>query len=151
MKRAIKIISLILAVFILASCSIYKSVDIGDVNNVDFKGMKDNKFILNLAVPISNTNGYKIKIKSMDLDLKINGSYIGKMTIENEIVVPPKSDEVQEFPIVIVVRNPLASMATMYKMRNSKSFDMEMEGTIKVKALLKSKTIKVSEKQRVKL
>jgi LEA14-like dessication related protein len=151
MKRVIKLIPLILVVFILTGCSIYKSVDIGEVNNVDFKGMKDNKVILNLKVPISNPNGYKIKIKSMDLDLKINGSYIGKMTIDNDIVIPPKSDEVHEFSVVIIVRNPLASMATMYKMRNSKSFDMEMDGTIKVKALIRSKIIKVSEKQRVKL
>lgn len=151
MKRVINLISLVIVVFILSGCSIYKSVDIGDVNNVNFKGMNDNKVILNLKVPISNPNGYKIKIKSMDLDLKINGSYIGKMTIENDIVIPPKSDEVQEFPVIIIVRNPLASMATMYKMRKSKSFDMEMEGDIKVKALIRSKTIKVSEKQRVKL
>lgn len=151
MKRVINLISLIIVVFILSGCSIYKSVDIGNVDNVDFKGLVDNKVNLNLKVPISNPNGYKIKIKSMDLDLKINGNYIGKMTIANDIVIPPKSDEVHEFPVIIVVRNPLASMATMYKMRNSKSFDMEMDGDIKVKALIKSKIIKVSEKQRVKL
>jgi LEA14-like dessication related protein len=151
MKRIINIIPLILIVIVLSSCSIYKPVDIGDVNNVDFKGMADNKVNLNLKVPISNPNGYKIKIKSMDLDLKINGNYIGKMTIADVIVIPRKSEEVQEFPVEIIVRNPLASMAIMYKLRNAKSFEMELNGTIKVKAFLNSKTIKVSEKQRVKL
>ena len=151
MKRVINLIPLILVVFILTGCSIYKTVDIGDVNNVDFKGMVDNKVNLNLKVPISNPNGYKIKIKSMNLDLKINGNYIGKMTIADVIVIPKKSEEVQVFPVEIIVKNPLASMATMYKLRNAKSFEMDINGTIKVKALLNSKIIKVSEKQRVRL
>ncbi|MDA3954541.1 MAG: LEA type 2 family protein [Bacteroidales bacterium] len=151
MKRIRNLIPLLLVVFVLSSCSIYKAVDIGDVDNVDFKGMVDNKVNLNLKVPISNPNGYKIKIKSMDLDLKINGKYIGKMTIANDIVIPSKSEEAQDFPVEIIVKNPLGSMATLYKIRNAKSFEMEINGTIKVKALINSKIIKVSEKQRVKL
>lgn len=151
MQKLLKLIQLLLIVFILSGCSIYKSMDIGDVNNVDFKGMIDNKVSLNMKIPISNPNAYKIRLKSMDLDLKINGNYIGKMTIANEIVIPPKSEELQEFPVEIIVRNPLAAMTSMYKIRNAKSFEMDINGTIKVKALLRSKKIEVSEKQTVKM
>ena len=146
-----KIIYILVTTVLLSSCSAYKSVNIGDVENVDFKGMVDNKISLELKVPVTNTNAYKIKIKNMDLDVTINGRYLGKMINAKEIVIPAKSDSVQVFPVDIQVRNILSSMSSLYKLRNSKSFEMQIEGTIKVKALMRSKTIKVSEKQHVSI
>ena len=151
MKRIINLIGLILLTVVLSSCNAYKSVNIGDIDNVNFKGMIDNKISLELQVPITNPNGYKIKIKSMDLDVTVNGNYLGKMKNSSEIVIPAKSDEVHNFLVDIYVKNALASMASMYKLRKAKSIEMQIEGTIKVKALLNSKTIKVSEKQSVSI
>ena len=142
---------LILISIVLSSCNAYKTVDIGEVNKVDFKGMVDNKISFELKVPVKNPNGYKITIKSMDLDVSINGNYIGKMRNPGEIIIPAKSDEIQDFPVDIKVKNALASMALFYKMRNERVFEMEIVGTIKVKALLKTKTIEVSEKQSVSM
>ncbi len=151
MKRIINLIGLILITVVLSSCNAYKSVNIGDIDSVNFKGMIDNKISLELQVPVTNPNGYKIKIKSMDLDITVNGSYLGKLKNTIEIVIPAKSDEIQNFPVEIYVKNALASMASMYKLRKAKSLEMQIEGTIKVKALLNSKTIKVSEKQDVNI
>jgi len=151
MKRIINLIGLILLTVVLSSCNAYKSVNIGDIENVNFKGMIDNKISLELQVPVTNPNGYKIKIKSMDLDVTINGSYLGKLKNTGEIVIPAKSDEIQNFPVEIYVKNALASMASLYKLRKAKSLEMKIEGTIKVKALLSTKTIKVSEKQDVSI
>lgn len=149
-KIKIKNIAGLIGLFIiLSSCNVYKSVDIGSIENVNFKGMVDNKISLELQVPVTNPNGYKIKIKEMDLDVTINGKYLGKMKNADEIIIPAKSSDIQIFPVDIHVKNILTSMSSLYKIRKSKSFEMQIEGTIKVKALLNSKTIKVSEKQSV--
>ena len=145
------ILGIVLISIVLSSCNAYESVDIGGVDNVNFKGMVDNKVSLELLVPITNPNAYKIKIKSMDLDVTINGKYLGKLKNADEIVIPAKSDEIQNFPVDIYVKNMLASMSSLYKMRKSGKFEMEIEGTMKVKAFLHSKTIEVSEKQSVSL
>jgi LEA14-like dessication related protein len=151
-NNRIRNIAGLLVLFIaLYSCNAYKSVDIGDVSNVNFKGMVDNKISIELSIPVTNPNGYKIKIKEMDLDVTINGKYLGKMKNSSEIVIPSKSDEVQVFPVDIHVSNLLTSMSSLYKMRKAKSFEMQIEGKIKVKAFLNSKTIEVSEIQSVSL
>ena len=111
----------------------------------------NNKVNLELKVPVTNPNGYKIKITSMDLDVTINGKYLGKMKNAEVITIPKKSDEIHNFPVNIYVKNLLGSMSVLYKMRKMKSFEMQIEGTIKVKAMLRSKTIEVSEKQRISL
>lgn len=151
MMKIRNILILLLSTIILSSCGAYKMVNIGDVDKVDFKGMVNNKISLELQVPVSNPNGYKLKIKSMDLDVSINGNYIGKMKNANQIIIPAKSNEVQVFPVDIYVKNVLAGMSSLYKIRNSSSFEMEIDGTIKVKALLRGKTIQVKEKQRVSI
>ena len=152
LREFFKIIPGVLLITILfSSCNVYKSVNIGDVDNVDFKGLVDNKVNLELKVPVTNPNGYKIKITSMDLDVTVNGKYLGKMKNAEVITIPKKSDEIHNFPVNIYVKNLLGSMSVLYKMRKMKSFEMQIEGTIKVKAMLRSKTIEVSEKQRVSL
>jgi LEA14-like dessication related protein len=144
----IVIISIIVSV-IFSSCGIYKSVDIGGVDNVDFKGMADNKVSLQLKVPVENPNAYKLKITKMDLDVTINGKYLGKMTNSKEIIIPKKSNDVQIFPVDVHVKNMLGSMSMFYKLRNMKSVEMQIEGKIKVKALMRTKTIEVNEKQMI--
>ena len=145
------IFGVFLITILFSSCNVYKSVNIGDVDNVDFKGLVDNKVNLELKVPVTNPNGYKIKITSMDLDVTVNGKYLGKMKNAEVIIIPKKSDEIHSFPVNIYVKNLLGSMSVLYKMRKMKSFEMQIEGTIKVKAMLRSKTIEVSEKQRISL
>ncbi len=150
-KRPQSIIGIILLIFILNGCNAYKSIDIGDIENVNFKGMVNSKISLELSIPITNPNGYKIKIKSMDLDVSIDGKYLGKLKNTNEIIIPAKSDEVQNILVDIHIKNMLSGMSSFYKISNSKSFKMQIEGTIKAKAFLSSKTIKVSEIQDVSL
>jgi len=151
-KLKLKSTLLLLSISILFNaCSIYKSVDIGGVDNVDFKGMVDNKISLQLKVPIKNPNGYKLKITDMDLDVTINGKYLGKMKNSKTITIPKKSDEVQIFPVDVHVKNMLTSMSMFYKLRKMKSAEMQIVGTMKVKALMRSKTIDISEKQTISL
>jgi len=151
-KLKLKSTLLLLSISILFNaCSIYKSVDIGGVDNVDFKGMVDNKISLQLKVPIKNPNGYKLKITDMDLDVTINGKYLGKMKNSKTIIIPKKSDEVQIFPVDVHVKNMLTSMSMFYKLRKMKSAEMQIVGTMKVKALMRSKTIDISEKQTISL
>lgn len=151
MKRIVNLMTLFVLITFLSGCNAYNSIDIGDVQDVNFRGMVDNKISLELQIPVTNSNGFKIKLKSMDIDVTINGSYIGKMEIANQIIISAKSNEIQKFPVDIYVKNALSSMAKMYKLRKSGSFEIELNGTIKAKALLKGKTIKVSEKQTVRM
>ena len=73
-------LQLVLIILSLSSCSVYKSIDVGDITDVKFRGMTDNKILLDLKIPITNPNNFNLKIKSLDLDISVNGKYMGKMT-----------------------------------------------------------------------
>jgi LEA14-like dessication related protein len=138
-------------VFLLSSCTIYKSIDVGDINDVRFKGMVDNKINLDLKVPINNPNNFKLKIKELDLDISLNGKYIGKMKNDTLIIIPKNYEGISTFPVEIQVENILSSAMLFYKLKKTKQVEILIEGKIIAKSFLHGKTIKVSEKQTIDL
>jgi len=147
-----KSILLFISILILLSgCNAYKSVEIGEIKDFKFKGLTDNIVTLDLNIPIKNMNGFNLKVKSMDIDISVNGKYVGKMTNPSKIIIPKNFDSIQTFPVQIEVKNILASSMTFYKLKNAKNINIQIEGKIKVKALLHSKTIDVSEKKNINL
>jgi len=144
-------LQLIVLILLLSGCNVYKSVEVGDINDVRFRGMVDNKINLDLKVPISNPNNFNLKIKELDLDISVNGKYIGKMKNDTLIVIPKKYEGVTTFPVEIQVENILSSAMSFYKLKNAKQVEILIEGKIIAKSFLHRKTIKVSEKQTVNL
>lgn len=143
-KITLQLVSLIL---LLSSCNVYKSVDVGEINDIRFRGMVDNKINLDLKVPIKNPNNFKLKIKDLDLDISLNGKYIGKMRNDTLIVIPSNYEGISTFPVEIQVDNILSSAMMFYKLKNAKQVEILIEGKIIAKSFLYRKTIKVSEKQ----
>nr|MDA3781347.1 hypothetical protein [Bacteroidales bacterium] len=92
MKNKISLILFLLVV--LNSCTMYKSVDVGDISDVNFKGMKNNKINIDVSIPIENQNFYSIKIKSVDLELYVNDNFFGKIRNSNKIKFSAKCNEI---------------------------------------------------------
>ena len=136
---------------ILSSCNPYNSIDIGKVTDVKFRSLVDNKISLDLSVPIKNSNRFNIEIKSMDLNISVNGKYIGKIKNENEILISKKFDGIQIIPVEIEVENILSSAMTIYKLQKAKRIEVFIDGKIIAGTFLHRKTIKISEKQMVDL
>jgi LEA14-like dessication related protein len=147
-KIALLLFSIIL---LLSGCNVYKSVEVGDINDVKLKGMVDNRITLDLKVPINNPNNFKLRIKELDLDISVNGKYLGKMKNDTLITIPKKYDGVTTFPVEIQVENILSSAMSFYKLKNAKQVEILIEGKIIAKSFLHRKTIKVSERQTINL
>jgi len=137
-------LQLVLIILSLSSCSVYKSIDVGDITDVKFRGMTDNKILLDLKIPITNPNNFNLKIKSLDLDISVNGN-------DSLIIIPKKFNGVKNFPVVIEVDNILSSAMSFYKLKNARQVDIGLDGKIIAKSFLHKKTVKVSEKQTIDL
>ena len=109
--------------------------------------MEGNKLSLDLKVPISNPNNFKLKIKSLDFDISVNDRFIGKMKNDTLIIVPKHFDGVQSFPVYVQLDNLLSNAMMLYKLKKEKQVEIKVEGEITVKSFLHNKKIKVSEKQ----
>ena len=87
----------------------------------------------------------------MNVDVTINKQYLGTMTIQKPVIVPKKSDQNHSFFVNIEIKNMLAGMSMFYKMKKMKNVELELKGKMKVKAIMRNKTIDISEKHSVNL
>ena len=140
-----KIFFIILLTLLFNSCTMYKIVDIGSVNDVDFKGLKSNNINLDISLPINNPNLYPIKIKSVDLDLYVNDKLFGKIKNNNDIKFAAKCNETYLLPIDVEIKNVLSGALQMINLSNSEKIKIRIKGNVKARGLIFVKKIEVDE------
>ncbi|MFO7829267.1 MAG: LEA type 2 family protein [Bacteroidales bacterium] len=153
MKKQFRLhlINIIIISFIFSGCSSFKDIEIGEIENVEFKGLYNNLAGLELTIPVSNPNNFKINIIDMNLDISINGKHLGKMTNLQKVVIPSRSEGSLIFPLQVELSNMLSGVLSLYKLRNTKNFEVQINGSIKARSFLHFKTIDVNEKHMVNL
>ena len=90
---------LLLGTLLLTGCFSYKEVVMHDVVDVDVKRLDTKGVYLRARVKLENPNGYRIHVKEPDVDLFLNGTYVGKGFLDTALVLPRRSDQVHEIPL----------------------------------------------------
>jgi len=138
--------------FLLSSCT-YQDVEVIEVVDVQVKSFSANRIEAVIFVKIKNPNGYKIKIVDSDLDLYINNSKMGKAKLTKRVVIPAKSETIQEVGVEAKVGNLLSAggIGGILSLIGSQSINLRVKGTIKAKAFVITKKVDVDFDKRVQL
>ncbi|MCF6365370.1 MAG: LEA type 2 family protein [Bacteroidales bacterium] len=141
---------LVIILFGLLSCNT-KDVNIGDIKDVKLGGINSDNISLNITVPISNPNNFKIKIKKYNLTLKINNQTFKLIENNKNIVISRKFNGTISFPIKLKSEKlfNLKTVKTLYQLFSSKKAEIEIIGTIKIKVMCIPKKIQIKEKRTV--
>jgi LEA14-like dessication related protein len=137
---------------LLNSCTLYKEVEVLEVQNVSIKEFSENLVEVEVELLIDNPNWYKIKIIESDLDLFLNGREIGTLQLGQKVVVPKKTRSVQKISIYTdydeLRENFLQNVLTLLFARTT---EVQAKGYIKAKGLLVAKKIPVDIKEEIDL
>ena len=137
---------LFILVVLLSSCSIGDNINVGNPNEITIDGVEGNNLKFTVSVPITNTNTFKVKIKEINLDARVNGKYLGVVTGDSKIVIPPNTKAFYDVDLNLEIKNIVLGATTIYKMSKNEDYpDLDLEGEIKASALLMVKKIKVKE------
>lgn len=155
MKNHFKIYNFIfiLTIIIFASSCKFQNIEIGEVQDVKIDKVSTDKVKINIPIFIKNPNGFKIKLKSYDLDIKINGHKFNIIESENKVVIPKRYEGVINIPLVIDSEGILSlkTVKTVLEIVKQRQFVLDAKGHIKVKVFPFSKKIEINEKRKVKL
>ena len=95
------IISLFIVLF-TSSCLTYEEVDIKEIDDIKVENLltssKQTKLIL--KIKIHNPNTYTIKIKDADLNLFIGKKDLGKLKLQDVVVLKKKTEKVQTITLL---------------------------------------------------
>ncbi len=134
--------------FLLKSCTLFHSVEVGEVQSINFTRFGNQKVTFELLIPIENRNFLNFKIKDVDLDVIVNNEYLGKITNVEEVLVFNRSNESYTFPLDIEYTgtNILKGALTLFSFFLERKAEVRIAGFIRVKSFLFSKKIDVDER-----
>ncbi len=84
---------------LLTSCLGYREVVLQDVSNITVDRFDAKGVAVRVDAVIENPNGFRIKAMDPDVDLFLNGTFIGKGRLDSTIVLDRKSTRTYSIPI----------------------------------------------------
>lgn len=93
------LILILLGTLLLSGCLSYKEVVMHDIVDVDVRKLNLNGVELTAHVLLENPNGYRIQVKDPDVDLYLNGTFVGKGMLEHPLVLDRRSSRIYEIPL----------------------------------------------------
>ena len=139
------IFSIVFISTVLTSCFQLQELQIGEIKNIQMKGLNNNLITLQITVPIQNPNPYRLKIKSGDLKVMVNNTEVGKIKQMENLVISGKSSKDYNVRVVVEITNIAGGLASAYKLVQGSNADIRLSGKVKVQSFLYFKTIDVED------
>ncbi len=146
----IGLITLFSIVF-LTSCFDYEDVEFKGVQNVGLEGREGGKVTLRIDMKVNNPNNYNIKIKKSSLDIFVNGSYVGKTKMKNNITLKKNQQNVYPLYLTLSEKELKSSALSSFGSLLRGSMKVRIQGNIKAKVYGIGKKFPIDVEQPVNL
>lgn len=97
--RSFLAVLLLLGTLLFTGCLSYKEVAMHHIEDVEVKRLDAKGLHLTALVQLENPNGYRIHVKNPDVDLYLNGTYVGKGYLDTNLVLPKRSNMIHRVPL----------------------------------------------------
>ena len=138
----IKTTLLLLAIFSICSCSKPKDLTYGAITDVSVKNLSLSGADVEATIPVENLNGYDITVQDAQMDLLANDKVIAHINQGYPVIIKSKSKQDYKVGASIKLANAGALM-TIMSLANGNNAVLTLDGTLKAKALVVTKTVKV--------
>ncbi len=150
LHRTLVYLTLIALPLLLTSCHKLDSIDFKKLNNLNIEQNKGS-LLVTANVEMYNPNNRKFVIETADIDVYVEDTYIGKLQLPNEIMIPAKANFSATCSINVKMGNMLlGGLSVMGKLRKGE-VNARFAGTMKVRFMFASKTLKIDNIQKIKI
>lgn len=150
MKKRIFAISFFVFLF-LVSCSPVEEVRIGPATGIEINGFSGKQVSFKVMVNIENPNRQSFTLRSLDLDVLLNGMYIGKIKSTEKVNIPKWSSKVYTFPLSAELKSLSLSVFALADLFLHRYIDVELKGIAKINSGLMRKKIPINEQEKIQL
>lgn len=141
---------LLLGTLLLTSCFSYQEVVMHDIVDVELKKLDARGVSLTALVKLENPNGYRIHVKDPDVDLYLNGTFVGKGFLDTNLVLPKRSNMVHRVPLHAEFKG-VNLLMVMLGSALSKEATIGAKGTVMGQAVLLRKRFPFEVEEKVDL
>ena len=124
----------VLAALLFTSCLSYKEVELVDITDVEVEKFDAKGVSVRVDAMIANPNGYKIHVLDPDVDLFLNGKFVGKGILDTALVLDKKSTRVYSVPLHADLKGGSLLMVMLSGAMNGGKYLLGAKGTVVGKA-----------------
>ena len=107
-NQILKKVMVVFTITFLVSCSSYQDIELVEVNGISVTEIESGgEASLIISAKINNPNSYKIKLKSSEINVKINGIDFGIVSLDKAIDLERKSISDNDFYLEVNVKDLL--------------------------------------------
>jgi len=133
---------LIFILALLCSCSGLKQIRIEEVRNVQLKPFKGSTLEVGLEARVNNPSYRKVQLTKLELNVQRGNTPFAAISATEKINIPRRSNDFTPVPLEIRLRNVLSAIMAL-QAKNFSIDELTVEGEIRAKAFLLSKTIRI--------
>lgn len=150
MTQLARIATAILILTIMG-CSPYKPVDISKPKKIKLDNISLSSLDMEVDLKITNPNFYKITVKDFRFDVAINGVDFGEINYRRDVVIKGNSSQVVAIPFTVSSSGAFSKALSLIRSLDDTTVKIHLDGKVKAKGLLFSKSVKVTRTKNIKL
>jgi LEA14-like dessication related protein len=134
----------------LASCTAYRDVEFKGVKRTQFTGFNSSGVSCEFDVELFNPNPYKISLVSSDVDLFMEGTRLGHLSLPTSSVLLPEEKTILKLTCTAEAESIPKILSGAIGLVFKKEVVIEGKGSVTAKAFMISKVVPVEFTQRLK-
>jgi LEA14-like dessication related protein len=151
LSRSINSLFIVLSLTLFSSCGDLERIEIGDPQEVKIQGFDGNYLKILAQIPINNPSAYNVKIQEIDLRVYLNGTYIGKLIVDEAIEIERKVNKNYELPVKIRLNNILGAAYIMMNMKQGQKVEIRLEGLVTAKTIMFTREFQIDQTKKIVL
>ena len=132
--NALRSFGLFLLLTTLAGCMRYSEVELLAIRDTQLTQMDANGMEATVSMEISNPNNYRIQVMDPDVDLFLNGTAVGKATLDSVVVLEPRSTRVYSIPLRATFNQSGVMLPLLLGSAMTGTMHLKAQGTVVGKA-----------------
>ncbi len=140
-----------IAFLFFVSCSPFEEVRIGPATGIEINGFSGKQISFKVMIKIENPNRQSFTLNALDLDVLLNGIYIGKIKSTEKVNIPRRSSRVYTFPLSAELKSLSLSVFALADLFLHRYIDVELIGMAKINSGLMRKKFPINEQEKIQL
>jgi LEA14-like dessication related protein len=114
----------------LAACTSYEQVELKDITNIKVDRMDAKGIAVRVDALVHNPNNYRIQVLDPDVDLYVNGKFIGKGILDSTLILEKNSTNVYTVPMHAELQGGALLMVLVSGVFNGNEVKLAAKGTV---------------------
>lgn len=128
-KAMTKIVYVLFLIVLSVSCRAPKDLEYRDFKNLTVKQLGFGSSTINVDLIYYNPNNFGLQLKNTDLDIYIDGSFLGHSSQEYQITIPKRAEFTLPFQVEVDMKNVFKNALSTIL---SKEVMVKVTGTVRL-------------------